>query len=401
MFAGCTGLTSVTIPNSVTSIGIEAFAGCSSLEKITIPNSISDIKQRTFNGCSGLTEITIPNSVTSIGEQAFKGCNSVKMLCIEDGSSYLNIAASGLNTITGLESLYLGRNVDASFNHIALKNVIIGNNVTSIRDYAFWDCSDLTSITLGNSVTSIDLCAFQGCSSLTSVIIGNSVASIGDYAFRESGLTSITIPNSVSSIGFGAFSDCTGLISVTIGNSVTSIGEVAFGGCRNLKELRIEDSNLDLDLTHSGLTSNNAIESLYLGRNLVYKDNTSYFSSIGTLKNVIIGPFVKSIGDNAFANSGLRKINLSNSVTSIGKGAFYGCYHLTSVSIPNSVTNIGESAFGECRGLASVTLPDTITMINNSMFGGCHSLTRITMSRIRLTYSTPCSLPEQTLCTTT
>ncbi len=116
--------------------------------------------------------------------------------------------------------------------------ITIPNSVTSIGDWAFYNCTGLTSITIGNSVTSIGDDAFYNCTGLTSITIPNSVTSIGRYAFYNcTGLTSITIPNSVTSIGRYAFDGCTGLTSVTIGNSVTSIGEAAFRDCRKLYDI--------------------------------------------------------------------------------------------------------------------------------------------------------------------
>ncbi|WP_303017380.1 leucine-rich repeat domain-containing protein [Muribaculum intestinale] len=149
VFENCSGLTSVTIGNSVTSIGYYAFSGCYGLTSVTIPNSVTSIRERAFSGCSGLTSVTIPNSVTSIGERAFSGC-------------------SGLTSVT------------------------IGNSVTSIGYYAFDGCYGLTSVTIPNSVTTIVQSAFSNCRGLTSVTIGNSVTSIGKYAFSGcSKLTSI------------------------------------------------------------------------------------------------------------------------------------------------------------------------------------------------------------------
>ena len=194
-FSGCSGLTSVTIGNSVTSIGSSAFSGCSALTSVTIGNSVTSIGFGAFWGCSALTSVTIPNSVTTIGEGAFRGCSR-------------------------------------------LTSVTIPNSVTSIGSDAFEGCSGLTSVTIPNGVTSIGEGVFRYCSGLTSVTIPNSVTSIGDYAFPGcSALTSVTIPNSVTTIGEGAFRICEGLTSVTIGSGVESIGRWAFGDCPELLDV--------------------------------------------------------------------------------------------------------------------------------------------------------------------
>ena len=207
-FSGCSGLTSITIPNSVTSIGYGAFSGCSGLTSITIPNSVTSI-DGAFSGCSGLTSITIPNSVTSIKGGAFADCSGLSSVTIPN--SVTSIGNSAFYGCSGLTS------------------ITIPNSVTSIGDHAFYGCSGLTSITIPNSVTSIEDYVFCNCSSLTSVTIPNSVTSIEDGAFCGcSSLISVTIPNSITSIGSVAFLECSALISVTIGSSVTSIGDRAF-----------------------------------------------------------------------------------------------------------------------------------------------------------------------------
>ena len=204
--------------------------------------------------------------------------------------------------------------------------------VTSIGDWTFYDCSDLTSVTIPNSVTTIGENAFAFCSGLTSVTIPNSVTSIGKKAFYGCfGLTSVTIPNSITSIGSGVFQSCSGLTSIVIPNSVTSIGDNAFYSC-------------------SGLTS------------------------------VTIGNSVTSIGDNAFAYcSCLTSVTIPNSVTSIGGSAFSDCSSLASITIPNSVTSIGSSAFYWFSCLTSVTIPNSLTSIDSNVFCGCASLTSITI----------------------
>ena len=180
-------------------------------------------------------------------------------------------------------------------------------SVTTIGDYAFCDCSGLTSVTIPNSVTSIGNYAFTYCPALTSITIPNSVKSIGEAAFSScDGLTSVTIPSSVTSLGDWAFAWCSGLTSITIPNSVTRIGDAAFLSCSSLTSITIPNS-------------------------------------------------VKRIGDRVFGYSGLTSITIPNSVTSIGDWAFYECPGLTSVTIPNSVTSIEGHAFAFCPGLTSVT----------------------------------------------
>ena len=167
-----TTVTSLTIPNTVTSIGFGAFYRCEGLSSITIPSSVTSIGTQVFAGCTKLTSIIIPSSLTIIGEKAFMNCTS-------------------------------------------LTNVTISNGVTSIGDYAFAVCTSLANITIPSSVTSIGNWAFHDCTKLTSIITPPSVTSIGDYAFQScKKLTCIIIPPSVTSIGTGAFNACFTLVTV-------------------------------------------------------------------------------------------------------------------------------------------------------------------------------------------
>ena len=226
-----------------------------------------------------------------------------------------------------------------------LTSVTIPSSVTSIGDGAFSGCSGLTSVTIPNSVTSIGEEAFYDCRRLKAVTIGNSVTSIGKQAFSGcSGLTSITIPNSVTSIGGYAFECCSGLKAVTIGNSVTSIGKQAFYGCSGLTAVHITNIDAWCRIEFYDNDTSNPLSKahhLYLNGEEV--------------KDLIIPSRVRSIGHYAFSGcSGLTSVTIPNSVTSIGDGAFYYCSGLTSVTIPNSVTSIGRNAFSGCSGLTSV-----------------------------------------------
>ena len=192
-----------SVTYSVTSIGYMAFSGCTGLTSVTIPNSVTSIGEAAF-AFTGLTSVTIPNSVTSIGDDAFVACS---------GLTSINVASDNPN-------------------YCSVNGVLFNKNQTTLISYPG---GKQGVYTIPNSVTSIGESAFSDCYGLTSVTIPNSVTSIGEYAFQVcSGLTSVTIPNSVTSIGDHAFSHCDGLTSVTIGNSVTSIGDEAFRGCSGL-----------------------------------------------------------------------------------------------------------------------------------------------------------------------
>ena len=214
-FSWCYNLTSIEIPNSVTSIGSEAFGECSSLTSITISNSVTSIGDGAFYGCSELTSITIPNSVTSIGYCAFYGCSKLASVMWN---------AKKCNDFTYSNTPFYYYDSSNTSNNFDLNEQI-------------------TSFTFGDNVEYIPASLCSGMSNLTSITIPKSVTSIGDYAFYEcTGLTSVTIPNSVTSIGQSAFGDCSSLSSVTIANSVTSIGESAFNGCSSLTSVTIPNS---------------------------------------------------------------------------------------------------------------------------------------------------------------
>ena len=219
-FRNCSGLRSITIPNSVKSIGLRAFWGCSSLTSITIPNGVESIEYGTFWGCSSLTSITIPNSVKSIDVDAFWGCSSLTSITLPN-----SVKSIGLSAFQGCNSL---------------TSITIPNSVESIEGSAFWGCSSLTSITLPNSVKSIRQCAFQGCNSLTSITIPNSVKSIESGTFWEcSSLTSIIIPDNVICIGGGAFANCENIETVVFGKNVEKIDGDAFLDCSKIYEMTI------------------------------------------------------------------------------------------------------------------------------------------------------------------
>ena len=277
-FCDCSGLTSVTIPNSVTSIGKYAFHG-SGLTSIEIPNSVTEIKTGAFSYCRDMASVTIPNSVTSIGAAAFQMCGIISLTI---PNSVTSIGENAFTYCSLITSISIGNSVEsigrAAFAWCrGLTSIYIPSSVTSIGERAFCGCTGLTSVSIPNSVISIGKEAFynvnnivysgslegapwgaksrngyvngyliysdaamtilKGClsSATGELVIPTSVTSIENYAFYYcSGLTSIYIPSSVTNIGEGAFYYCNSLTSVTIPDSVASIGDMAFFDCSSL-----------------------------------------------------------------------------------------------------------------------------------------------------------------------
>ena len=416
-FYNCTGLTSVTIPNSVTTIGGAdqissdgaSFYNCTGLTSVTIPNSVTLIGKNSFNSCSGLTSVAIGDSVTLIGERAFEKCTNLTSVTIPN--SVTTIGGSAFSNCTGLTSVNYGNSITsinggAFYNCTSLTSLALPNSLKYIGDGAFELCTGLTEVTIPDSVTQIGGLAFAYCEGLTSVDLDNSVKDLGWGAFKGcTGLTSVTIPNSVISIGNEAFSGCSGLKSATIGDNVYYINEKAFSQCTSLEEIVIGKSVVEMGLeVFSGCTAlktvkwnakecehfifsespfycMNNIESFIFGNTVEIIPSFLCYGCTG-LTSVNIGDLVTTIGQSAFGYcTSLPSVSFGKSVRIIEYEAFRGCSSLTTVDPPNSVTNIGGSAFYDCEGLTSVTISNSVVRVGSSSFYNCSSLNTVTFGK--------------------
>ena len=357
-FRECHGLTSVTLPNSITYIGGGAFMYCPitsielpenltsiggyaffhcDLTSIVIPNSVTSIEGGVFSECYKLSSVTLPNGMTSIPSSMFNLCYSLRTLKIPD--SVTKIGAQAFSCCTNLESLK------------------IPDGVAIIEASAFISCRKLVSLTLPESLFLIGPDAFDSCESLKSINIPEGVSTISHETFYGcSSLESLSLPKSLKKIEYAAFQKCSSLASLTIPDSVTSIGYAAFFGCTSLKSVKLPRL----------LTS---IESGLLER-------------CTSLASIEIPEGVTTIQGAAFYKcSGLKSVLLPNSLTTIEGNSFDGCSSLESIVIPNNVTVIAIEAFAGCRSLTSLTIGKSVQQIQTKAFSDCSALTKI-VSRI-------------------
>lgn len=320
-FYGCTGLTSVSIPNYVIEISVNAFNGCTGLTSVTIPNA--SIGTHAFQNCTGLTSVTIGRGVYAINNYAFYGCTNLDTI-VFNAESCRSIGQTDVFP-TGVTKVIFGDTVGhiPSYlcKNLSLQSVTIPNSVTSIGAHAFLNCSNLNYINYTGTIA-------QWCN----ISFGGALSSAHSLNINGSPVTNLVIPNSVTSIGNYAFTNCTGLSSVTIGSSVTSIDTSAFYGCTGLSSVTIPNS-------------------------------------------------VASIGVSAFQNcSGMTSITIPSSVTSIGDNAFSGCTALTTAVV--DMTNIPSNLFYGCNHITHLTLGSNVQSIASNAFTGCDAVLCLTSNAL-------------------
>lgn len=408
----------VVISGDVTTIGNYAFVHGESLASITIPNSVKSIGDSAFTYCSNIKDVYYSGSKDDWGNIKIGKNNEVfnfanfhyGYVACGDKLSW-NLEGSTLTISGSGEMTDWTSSTTVPWNDYRenISTVVLSGDITSIGAYAFSGCTKLTSVTIPNSVTSIGENAFNGCSglkdiyysgekadwdkitkgsnndalsdatnhtnnvlsgkcgnNLTWILDGSTLTISGTGKMTDWTLTTVpwnayvdkistvVFTGEITSIGIGSFKNCSLLTNISIPDSVTTIGESAFDGCSGITSITIP----------KGVTS--------IG--------TGAFQNCTGLTSVEIQDGITSIDDFVFNKcSNLTSITIPDSVTSIGSCAFQGCRSLTSITIPNSVTSIGGGAFGFCYKLKSITIPDSVTSLGNRVFNGCNGLTNITI----------------------
>ena len=355
-FASCSRLSGVIIGNRVKFIGIGAFSDCPSLTSINLPEGVTSISSGAFQ-CAGLTSITVPESVTYIGEGAFEGCADIILYVYENSEAHTYAQSNSIlyaildgATVSSGTCGAEGNNLTWSFNTVTGMLSISGNG--NMADYT------RSSMPWNNYLGEIK-----------TLSIGEGVTSIGEYAlYNCTRLSSISIPEGVTSIGKSAFAGCTGATSITISNSITTIEKNAFLDCISVDTIHFNAANMSNLIADNNVfarvgQSTDGIK-VIIGDD-VLKIPAYLFNSSNRLENA------PKIIDIIFEGNSNRK--------TIGNYAFACLPTLTSVHIPGTVDSIGSYAFGSCEGLRSVTIDNGVVSIGRNVFYGCSSLERITL----------------------
>ena len=404
IFSGCTKLESITLPANLTSIngqtfrgctalrevifegesqlqsiGVQAFYECTSLAEIDLPDTLTTIGDEAFHG-SGLTSITIPAGVNSLGRSAFKGCAALESVVICDNSQLEIIDEAMFYQCVALESVNFGEN----------------SKIGSIGTYAFGECTSLTTISIPDSVTVVHNYAFYGDAAITNspIGVGSQLQTIGNYAFQGCQFPISTFPTNLTDIGSNAFADNKAITSLSFPEGIKRVENGAFAGCTNVTSIYIPETveytgdafraatNLTTftgpTVSLNSISRNNLVSVVITNASTDAKDltNGSIFSGCTKLESITLPANLTSINGQTFRGcTALREVIFEgeSQLQSIGVQAFYECTSLAEIDLPDTLTTIDNEAF-QGSGLTSITIPAGVNSLGRSAFFGCSKL---------------------------
>ena len=377
-FSGCSSLSGISIPSGVIKVGSSAFSGCSSLISVSIPSEISEIPDSCFSGCSSLSGISIPSGVIKVGSSAFSGCANITT--IDFSTNLKEIGDQAFENCLKLAQITTNRTAtfptvtvigSHAFYETAINTLIIPDTVTTIGSAAFEACTQLTEVYIGDKVTDIPNSCFNRCESLYKVTFGKKVTRIGEYAFNKAlsndrNYAEIILPANVSEIGDNAFAHCESILSLSVYNSSCKINSNAFYRCSRFTMKGYNGSTAE---TFAKTASNVTFTSLTGG-------STGDEEKYDDLRYTIIGGKVHIT---AYVGSGNDKVIVpakigGKDVTAIDANAFLRCDAVT-VILPESIESISERAFAGCSKLRTIVILDKCSSIDSTAFNDTTSLT--------------------------
>ena len=445
LFEG-TGLKTVTLPESVTSIGPWAFANCTKLEQVSFPAGLTSIDLSAFENCTALTAVTLPKRLTELGGAVFENCSALKSVWIPKSLTN-NGLGDGFKGCTALTDITFETGItkiaDRQFDGSPIKSITIPGTVTTVGMGAFSDCANLTAIDLPSSVTEIDGYAFKNCTALTAVTLPKHLrrldteaffgctalksvfiplslqnasnpfqkcAALTDVTFEDgrtelpdtllegSGVRQLTVPQTVTKIGYSAFAGCTQLTAITLPAGLRELGNEAFKGCTALTGVALPDSLTALGYgVFRDCTALTAAEFPAGIAPVSWSSGSSMLRNCTSLRSVKLPGTVSSLGGDFFAGcTALEQIVLPDSVTEIGSNLFNGCTALTDVTLSTNLQAIPANTFYGCVSLQKLVAPYAVTKIGKTAFANCTSLTSLTLLRnVTEAASDALSYPEQ------
>ena len=340
---------------TVTAIGDRVFADNARLVMVVIPDSVTEIGSYAFSGCANLSKVNLSKMLETLNYGAFQNCTSLVEIEIPKSLKYANYDTSIFNGI-----------ISAPFMGSGIKKVKFETGIKEVVECLFLGCNELEQIKIPNTVTRIGNHSFRMCPNLEKINIPSSVTSVGEYAFSScTSLKSIIIPDSVTTIECHAFDNCSLLSEVTLSNNLQSLYYGAFQNCTSLCTIEIPKS-----LEYANFDT-------YIFQGII----SAPFMGSG-LEQIKFETGTKTVIDCLFLGCDkLEKVEIPETVTSIGNYAFSMCKSLSEISISDSVTSIGSDAFSSCTALVKIDIPDSVTVIGSNAFKGCTSLSDVSLSK--------------------
>lgn len=418
-FHNRTTLKRVTFGDDVTYLADSLFKGCSALTSVSLPKKLKTIRTHVFAQCSSLTSINFPGSVENIGRNSFDDCTSITSVTFEDGNT--SCSANGFFYDSPLQSIYVGRNLQygslnmhskdyySPFHNIkTLVDVTFSQsgNVTMVYRDLLRGCSSVTAMALPHSLQTIGERAFSEMSRLKDIVVYDSVTMIGYNCFANdtamstarlsdnlttmeaglfyncSKLDGFAIPKSVTAVKDSVFEQCASLSSITFPVAVSQVGNNVFNKCSSLKEVYFDDGSNALTIGYNkkdkkGLFRDSPVNTLYLGRNLIYDDGEEYspFAYITSLDSLTLGTQLTSVGKYAFTGcTSIPRVFMPDNITSVGLAAFKDCASLSGLTLSGKLVSVGEQSFMNCTLLENVSIPATLDALSSETFAGCSLL---------------------------